>query len=71
MFKMQLPGDEPRVPVMKPPETSLERMRELSRTVEGASASLESEQDAMAALSEVGQVGAGSLTLPPSVFGDL
>ena len=69
MEKMALPGGAVRVPVMKPPETLITRSRTFSKGLKSTSQALETEAEATEALADMGQVGTGTQTLPPAMFG--
>ena len=66
--KMELPGDEKRVPVMKTPETVVENGRHFAKIV-AASARIDSASMASQAMQELADVGHGSASVSSSTFG--
>ena len=67
--KMTLPGGLKRVSVMKQPETLVKRARTFTKGLRSTGQPLETEAEAVEALAELGQVGTGSTTLSPAIFG--
>ena len=68
--KMHRDGDEVRLPVMEPPRTRVKRSREFSKSLTSAEASIESAQQAEAALADLASVGTGGASIGHEMFGD-